>query len=207
MTLEHGGFAAPLLPGWSLRSLRFSDSSGAATLPLWLTKIRDSGRWCQAARGASGPVLANGCGHGGRCCEGSGPCCCSRRGAGGDRAAQARLGPQTNLLPGATQPLGGTQVGALPAAAPTPTRQLGLCRAFTGLCVPTQNILGLHGIPRQFFLQVYETLRRIGETRSAPSLCRPCFSPLPLRGIGLCCFAPHVFGHTLDQFLGPCPAL
>ncbi|NXJ16577.1 S2611 protein, partial [Odontophorus gujanensis] len=28
-----------------------------------------------------------------------------------------------------------------------------------------KNILGLRGIPRQFFLQVYETLRRIGETR------------------------------------------
>uniref|UniRef100_A0A8C3KZF5 Solute carrier family 26 member 11 n=1 Tax=Chrysolophus pictus TaxID=9089 RepID=A0A8C3KZF5_CHRPC len=28
-----------------------------------------------------------------------------------------------------------------------------------------KNILGLQGIPRQFFLQVYETLRRIGETR------------------------------------------
>uniref|UniRef100_A0A8B9G569 Sodium-independent sulfate anion transporter n=1 Tax=Amazona collaria TaxID=241587 RepID=A0A8B9G569_9PSIT len=27
------------------------------------------------------------------------------------------------------------------------------------------NILGLRGIPRQFFLQVFETLRRIGETR------------------------------------------
>uniref|UniRef100_A0A8D2MJL1 STAS domain-containing protein n=1 Tax=Zonotrichia albicollis TaxID=44394 RepID=A0A8D2MJL1_ZONAL len=31
-----------------------------------------------------------------------------------------------------------------------------------------KNILGLQGIPRQFFLQLYETLRRIGETRSAP---------------------------------------
>ncbi|OXB81060.1 UNVERIFIED_CONTAM: hypothetical protein H355_004990 [Colinus virginianus] len=31
--------------------------------------------------------------------------------------------------------------------------------------LPVQNILGLRGIPRQFFLQVYETLRRIGETR------------------------------------------
>ncbi|XP_064584681.1 sodium-independent sulfate anion transporter isoform X2 [Zonotrichia leucophrys gambelii] len=30
-----------------------------------------------------------------------------------------------------------------------------------------KNILGLQGIPRQFFLQLYETLRRIGETRSA----------------------------------------
>ncbi|NXM66693.1 S2611 protein, partial [Serilophus lunatus] len=28
-----------------------------------------------------------------------------------------------------------------------------------------KNILGLQGVPRQFFLQVYETLRRIGETR------------------------------------------
>ncbi|KGL78895.1 Sodium-independent sulfate anion transporter, partial [Tinamus guttatus] len=28
-----------------------------------------------------------------------------------------------------------------------------------------KNILGLQGIPRQFFLQVYQTLRRIGETR------------------------------------------
>lgn len=40
---------------------------------------------------------------------------------------------------------------------------------------PAQNLLGLQGIPRQFFLQVYETLRRIGETRSAPSL--PCSVP------------------------------
>lgn len=101
----------------------------------------------------------------------------------------------------------GLGVGALPAAAPTPTRQLGLCWAFTRLCVPAQNILGLQGIPRQFFLQVYETLRRIGETRSALSLCLPCFSLLPLQGLRLCCFAPHVFGHTLDQFLGPCPVL
>uniref|UniRef100_A0A8C3QUU1 Solute carrier family 26 member 11 n=1 Tax=Cyanoderma ruficeps TaxID=181631 RepID=A0A8C3QUU1_9PASS len=38
-----------------------------------------------------------------------------------------------------------------------------------------KNILGLQGVPRQFFLQVYETLRRIGETRSAPSL--PCSLP------------------------------
>lgn len=54
------------------------------------------------------------------------------------------------------------------------TWQLRLCKAFTRLCLPAQNILGLQGIPRQFFLQVYETLRRIGETRSAPTLlCTP----------------------------------
>lgn len=86
------------------------------------------------------------------------------------------------------------------------TRQLGLCQAFTRFCLPAQNILGLQGIPRQFFLQVYETLRRIGETRSAPSLRLPCSVPLQLRGLGLCCFAPHLFGHTLHRFLGPCPA-
>lgn len=51
------------------------------------------------------------------------------------------------------------------------------CRALTRLCLPTQNILGLHGIPRQFFLQVYETLRRIGETRSALAQCLPCSMP------------------------------
>ncbi|XP_009322855.1 PREDICTED: sodium-independent sulfate anion transporter, partial [Pygoscelis adeliae] len=45
-----------------------------------------------------------------------------------------------------------------------------------------KNILGLQGIPRQFFLQVYETLRRIGETRSAPSLRLPCSVPLQLLG-------------------------
>ncbi|PKK18982.1 solute carrier family 26 (anion exchanger), member 11 [Columba livia] len=33
-----------------------------------------------------------------------------------------------------------------------------------------KNILGLHGIPRQFFLQVYETLRRIGETRAGDAV-------------------------------------
>ncbi|XP_010159119.1 PREDICTED: sodium-independent sulfate anion transporter, partial [Eurypyga helias] len=32
------------------------------------------------------------------------------------------------------------------------------------------NILGLQGIPRQFFLQVYETLRRIGETRAGDAV-------------------------------------
>lgn len=51
----------------------------------------------------------------------------------------------------------------------------GLCQAVTTLCLPAQNILGLQGIPRQFFLQVYETLRRIGETRLAPS--HPCPAP------------------------------
>lgn len=81
------------------------------------------------------------------------------------------------------------------------TRQLGLCQAFTGLCLPAQNILGLQGIPRQFFLQVYETLRRIRETRSAPSLHLPCSVPLQLRGLQLCCFIPHLFGYILDRFL------
>ncbi|XP_064006819.1 sodium-independent sulfate anion transporter isoform X1 [Pogoniulus pusillus] len=33
-----------------------------------------------------------------------------------------------------------------------------------------KNILGLQGIPRQFFLQVYETLRRIGETRAGDTV-------------------------------------
>ncbi|NXT18862.1 S2611 protein, partial [Syrrhaptes paradoxus] len=33
-----------------------------------------------------------------------------------------------------------------------------------------KNILGLRGIPRQFFLQVYETLRRIGETRAGDAV-------------------------------------
>lgn len=86
-------------------------------------------------------------------------------------------------------------------------RQLGLCRAFTRLCLPAQNILGLRGIPRQFFLQVYETLRRIGETRSAPALRLPCSVPLQLRGLGLRGFAPRLFGHTSDRFLGVRPAL
>ncbi|XP_031454792.1 sodium-independent sulfate anion transporter isoform X3 [Phasianus colchicus] len=52
-----------------------------------------------------------------------------------------------------------------------------------------KNILGLQGIPRQFFLQVYETLRRIGETRSALSLpkahpwgCAFVTSPPPIFG-------------------------
>uniref|UniRef100_A0A8B9Z5C8 Solute carrier family 26 member 11 n=1 Tax=Buteo japonicus TaxID=224669 RepID=A0A8B9Z5C8_9AVES len=48
-----------------------------------------------------------------------------------------------------------------------------------------KNILGLQGIPRQFFLQVYETLRRIGETRSAPTLlCTP--AALGSRALLLC---------------------
>ena len=81
------------------------------------------------------------------------------------------------------------------------TWQLRSCWAFTSLCLPTQNILGLQGIPRQFFLQVYEMLRRIGETRSAPSLRLPCSLPLQLRGFRLCCFAPHLLGCTLDRFL------
>ncbi|XP_069728825.1 sodium-independent sulfate anion transporter isoform X4 [Phaenicophaeus curvirostris] len=38
------------------------------------------------------------------------------------------------------------------------------------LSLPAQNILGLQGIPRQFFLQVYETLRRIGETRAGDAI-------------------------------------
>ncbi|NWI54177.1 S2611 protein, partial [Calyptomena viridis] len=33
-----------------------------------------------------------------------------------------------------------------------------------------KNILGLQGIPRQFFLQVYETLRRIRETRAGDAI-------------------------------------
>ncbi|NXI10411.1 S2611 protein, partial [Irena cyanogastra] len=33
-----------------------------------------------------------------------------------------------------------------------------------------KNILGLQGIPRQFFLQVYETLRRVGETRAGDAV-------------------------------------
>ncbi|XP_030817859.1 sodium-independent sulfate anion transporter isoform X4 [Camarhynchus parvulus] len=33
-----------------------------------------------------------------------------------------------------------------------------------------KNILGLQGIPRQFFLQLYETLRRIGETRAGDAV-------------------------------------
>uniref|UniRef100_A0A8C9F2P9 Solute carrier family 26 member 11 n=1 Tax=Pavo cristatus TaxID=9049 RepID=A0A8C9F2P9_PAVCR len=33
-----------------------------------------------------------------------------------------------------------------------------------------KNILGLRGIPRQFFLEVYETLRRIGETRAGDAI-------------------------------------
>ncbi|XP_009979551.1 PREDICTED: sodium-independent sulfate anion transporter, partial [Tauraco erythrolophus] len=69
-----------------------------------------------------------------------------------------------------------------------------------------KNILGLRGIPRQFFLQVYETLRRIGETRSAPSLHPRCSIPLRLRGLGLRgCFAPRLFGHTLDPFSSRLP--
>ncbi|XP_054702641.1 sodium-independent sulfate anion transporter isoform X3 [Grus americana] len=36
--------------------------------------------------------------------------------------------------------------------------------------LPLQNILGLQGIPRQFFLQVYETLRRIGDTRAGDAV-------------------------------------
>ncbi|NXA43479.1 S2611 protein, partial [Eudromia elegans] len=33
-----------------------------------------------------------------------------------------------------------------------------------------KNLLGLQGIPRQFFLQVYQTLRRVGETRAGDAV-------------------------------------
>ncbi|XP_040386512.1 sodium-independent sulfate anion transporter isoform X5 [Cygnus olor] len=49
-----------------------------------------------------------------------------------------------------------------------------------------KNILGLHGIPRQFFLQVYETLRRIGETstqRPRGPVCWPGGLLLPAEGL------------------------
>ncbi|NWX91089.1 S2611 protein, partial [Nothoprocta pentlandii] len=46
-----------------------------------------------------------------------------------------------------------------------------------------KNILGLQGVPRQFFLQVYETLRRIGETRAGDAvLGLSCL--LALAGLG-----------------------
>uniref|UniRef100_A0A8C6ZGP5 Solute carrier family 26 member 11 n=1 Tax=Nothoprocta perdicaria TaxID=30464 RepID=A0A8C6ZGP5_NOTPE len=46
-----------------------------------------------------------------------------------------------------------------------------------------KNILGLQGVPRQFFLQVYETLRRIGETRAGDAvLGLSCL--LALTGLG-----------------------
>ncbi|XP_075296771.1 sodium-independent sulfate anion transporter isoform X4 [Opisthocomus hoazin] len=38
------------------------------------------------------------------------------------------------------------------------------------LRLPAQNILGLRRIPRQFFPQVYETLRRVGETRAGDAV-------------------------------------
>ncbi|XP_051491115.1 sodium-independent sulfate anion transporter isoform X6 [Apus apus] len=49
-----------------------------------------------------------------------------------------------------------------------------------------KNILGLQGIPRQFFLQVYETLRRIGETstqRPGGPVCWPGCLLLPGDGL------------------------
>lgn len=82
---------------------------------------------------------------------------------------EALLGCHTSSVVNPNQSLAGR---CWPMAAVT-----GLCWATTTLCVPAQNILGLQGIPRQFFLQVYETLRRIGETRSA-SL--PCATALPV---------------------------
>lgn len=238
-------------------------------LPLWLTKIRDSGRWCQAVRGTSGPVLANGCGHSGGLLRRRWALAAAAGAVQGDgRAAQAGLGPQTEPPPGSCAVVCAGRGGGISgpgnrgkiraslspastelcrervvlkrvrehgvaaeelsyqqrqhrACARAPgraeprcswpsfhgTRQLGSCRAFTRLCLLAQNILGLQGIPRQFFLQVYETLWRIGETRSGLSLCLPCSVPLQLRGLGLCCFAPRLFGRTLDRFLGPCPAL
>uniref|UniRef100_A0A7M4FPY0 Solute carrier family 26 member 11 n=1 Tax=Crocodylus porosus TaxID=8502 RepID=A0A7M4FPY0_CROPO len=52
-----------------------------------------------------------------------------------------------------------------------------------------KNILGLRGIPRQFFLQVYETFRRVGETRVGDAaLGLACLVVLT----GLRCMKGHV---------------
>ncbi|XP_010719732.1 sodium-independent sulfate anion transporter, partial [Meleagris gallopavo] len=54
-----------------------------------------------------------------------------------------------------------------------------------------KNILGLQGIPRQFFLQVYETLRRIGETRVGDAI------------LGLSCLAALVGLRAMKSRLHP----
>ncbi|XP_005056397.1 PREDICTED: sodium-independent sulfate anion transporter, partial [Ficedula albicollis] len=61
-----------------------------------------------------------------------------------------------------------------------------------------KNILGLQGIPRQFFLQVYETLRRIGETRAGDAV------------LGLSCLAALAGLRAMKSHLpraGPAEAL
>ncbi|XP_052543512.1 sodium-independent sulfate anion transporter isoform X2 [Tympanuchus pallidicinctus] len=54
-----------------------------------------------------------------------------------------------------------------------------------------KNILGLQGIPRQFFLQVYETLRRIGETRVGDAI------------LGLSCLAALAGLRAMNSRLHP----
>ncbi|XP_014453494.3 sodium-independent sulfate anion transporter isoform X2 [Alligator mississippiensis] len=62
-----------------------------------------------------------------------------------------------------------------------------------------KNILGLRGIPRQFFLQVYETFRRIGETRVGDAtLGLACLVVLT----GLRCMKGHVpRGYQMEPLL------
>ncbi|XP_061866856.1 sodium-independent sulfate anion transporter isoform X7 [Colius striatus] len=54
-----------------------------------------------------------------------------------------------------------------------------------------KNILGLQGIPRQFYLQVYETLRRIGETRAGDAI------------LGLACLAALLGLRAMKSRLRP----
>ncbi|XP_040505776.1 sodium-independent sulfate anion transporter isoform X5 [Gallus gallus] len=63
-----------------------------------------------------------------------------------------------------------------------------------------KNILGLQGIPRQFFLQVYETLRRIGEARILPV---PKAHP---RGCAFVTSPPPVFDDPRASLRGSSPA-
>lgn len=106
------------------------------------------------------------------------------QGLPGMEASQGLGLKENRSTPGAAQEVHPHCVGAqgrCPELSHPAVPQAGrVCWACTRLCLSAQNILGLQGIPRQFFLQVYETLRRIGEARSAPSLHPHCFRALLL---------------------------
>ncbi|RLV92073.1 hypothetical protein DV515_00013950 [Chloebia gouldiae] len=67
-----------------------------------------------------------------------------------------------------------------------------------------KNILGLQGIPRQFFLQLYETLRRIGETRVALSTLA-ARNALVVLFAGLVAYSFQVMGSQPFRLTGSIP--
>ncbi|XP_009074526.1 PREDICTED: sodium-independent sulfate anion transporter, partial [Acanthisitta chloris] len=71
-----------------------------------------------------------------------------------------------------------------------------------------KNILGLQGIPRQFFLQVYETLRRIGETRFSywiVWISATARNALVVLFAGLVAYSFQVMGSQPLTLTGPIP--